>query len=83
MSGLVPSRPRLLQPEMGAGAATRLTFPGREGTRYEILAAPDPTLPLANWMVLGAASSVGPGLLEFIDQDASRHAKRFYRVRSQ
>ncbi|HSU54204.1 MAG TPA: multicopper oxidase domain-containing protein [Candidatus Dormibacteraeota bacterium] len=54
---------------------------GTPGATYSILFSTNVTAPLSNWVVLGTASQVVPGLWQFSDTKASDPA-RFYRVRS-
>jgi hypothetical protein len=45
------------------------------------LAATNPTVPLADWSVLGGVTEVSPGQFQFTDADAANLARRFYGVR--
>lgn len=65
-----------------AGGSFQLSFTNTAGTHFTVLASGDPTLPLSNWTVLGAATEAPPGTFQFTDPNAASNAPRFYRVRS-
>ena len=54
---------------------------GTPGATYSILFSTNLTAPLSNWVVIGTASQVVPGLWQFTDTKATDPV-RFYRVRS-
>ena len=59
-----------------------LAFTNIAGTHFSVLMSFDPTLPLGNWTVLGAATEGPPGSFQFTDLNAAGNIQRFYRVRS-
>jgi GH25 family lysozyme M1 (1,4-beta-N-acetylmuramidase) len=65
-----------------SGGAFHLSFTNVAGTHFTVVAATDPSLPLANWTTLGAASEGPPGFFQFTDPGMASNARRFYRVRS-
>jgi hypothetical protein len=49
------------------------------GASLTVLSAPDPSLPLSAWTVLGPIPEIAPGLFQFID--ATSLPQRYYQVR--
>ena len=64
------------------GGAIQFSFINVPGASFTILAASDPSLPLANWTVLGPATEISSGRFQFTDSQAGVNPRRFYRVRS-
>ena len=64
------------------GGALLLGFTNNPGTHFSVLATADPSLPLSNWTMLGAATEGPPGSFQFTDVNAAGTSQRFYRVRS-
>ena len=65
-----------------AGGTVSLSFTNTPGTHFSVLAADDPSVPMNNWTVLGAATEGPAGSFQFTDQTAGGNSQRFYRVRS-
>jgi hypothetical protein len=70
------ARPRLSSIEVLPDQTTKLRIEGSVGVRYAIEGSAD----LRSWMILDAPRSTN-GVLEFMDAEASRLERRFYRVR--
>ena len=83
-SFLIPPSPTapMIQAPMFTGGAFQLTFTSTPGARFTVLAAPDPILPLHQWMELGPAAEIAPGQFQFMDVQTTNHARRFYLLRS-
>jgi hypothetical protein len=62
--------------------AFQFSFTNSNSASFTVLAATDPSLPLASWAVLGSPTQVSPGLFQFTDLFASSLSARFYRLRS-
>jgi alpha-tubulin suppressor-like RCC1 family protein len=71
-----------------AGAQTltdgsfQFAYTNTPGAFFGVLASTNPALPLSNWVTLGDATEVSPGLFQFTDPQATNTPQRFYRVRS-
>jgi hypothetical protein len=64
-----------------SGAGTfRFTFPNPDNVAWTVLATSDISQPMANWTVLGAATSVGGGVYQFTDTTATGVPIRYYRL---
>ena len=59
-----------------SGGSFQFAFTNTPGAGFTVLAAPDPALPLNQWMALGAATEIAPWQFQFTDSagDASRAA---------
>ena len=67
---------------MPVRGAFQFDFTNAPGASFTVLAAPDPTLPIAGWTALGSATEISPGQYQFTDLQATNHPQRFYRVSS-
>ena len=69
-----------LKKEREAGGANfaQLHFHGQSSATYTI----EVSLNLAPWSAIGVAREIQPGLFEFTDTDAPKHASCYYRLRS-
>jgi hypothetical protein len=54
---------------------------GTPGATFTVLSSTNLTVPLTNWTVIGAASNISPGVLQFTDTHAT-NLTRFYLIRS-
>jgi hypothetical protein len=70
--------PMLLTPMLVDGQF-RVTVQSEPDRQFEILAAPEPTVPLEEWANLGTVTNL-TGTVEFIDVDAAS-SRRYYRAR--
>jgi DNA-binding beta-propeller fold protein YncE len=78
---VLPPSPILLGARMVAKGVFQAAFSNSDaGATFTVLCATKPSLPLAEWTVLGAASNIAPNLLQFTDPQAT-NAQRFYRLR--
>lgn len=59
-----------------------LQFTGNTNVGYSVLAATNIALPLADWTVLGPATSLSNNLFQFSDRNATNVPARFYMLRS-
>jgi len=65
----------------GSGGV-QLTFTNSPGAAFSVLATTNLSLPLANWILLGAATEVTPGSYRFTDLQSTNAPFKFYKVRS-
>jgi len=62
--------------------AAQFSFTNLPGAPFTVLAAPDVSLPLSNWTVVGSITDNPAGFFQFIDLDATNFPQRFYQMRS-
>lgn len=67
---------------MQLNGAFQFSFTNTPGTSFTVLVSANPTLPVANWAVLGSATEISPGQYQFTDFKAASYPQRFYRLRS-
>lgn len=72
------TRPRITAWERESDGSYRLRFTATSGQAYRIDGATD----LPAWVELGVARDLGNGLFEFVDANAGRMPRRFYRVKA-
>jgi hypothetical protein len=48
---------------------------------FTVVATTNLALPIAQWEVLGAPTSLGDGVYHFFDHDTANYPQRFYRLR--
>lgn len=72
----------LANPQWASGSGLRFDFTNASGLAVVVAACDDPTLPLAQWTVLGAPTSIGNNVYRFYDATSTNHPQRFYRLRS-
>ena len=72
------TRPQITAWERQADGSYRLRFTATSGQAYRIDASTD----LPSWGELGVAQDLGNGLFEFVDANAGRIPRRFYRVKA-
>ncbi len=78
----IPSIPTLIGATLSANGVFQFSFTNSDpGASFTVLSTTNLALPLTNWTVLGLASNIGPGLLQFIDTQAT-NSPRYYNVRS-
>jgi hypothetical protein len=77
----LPVVPTLIGGRIVSGGDVQLTFSGPDAQTYQVKAADDVTLPLSSWELL-AVGSFGETNAWFIDDDATNHQVRFYRIES-
>lgn len=65
-----------------ANGAFQLNFTNLPGAKFSVLGSADLSTPLTNWIVLGAAVEVSPGMFQFTDLQATNISSRFYIIRS-
>jgi len=70
-----PPPPRLIWPRVSGWNLNLCQFPGEVGTRYRVEASTD----LINWIPIESLLN-SDGILDFIDPEASRLDRRFYRI---
>ena len=63
-----------------SGSVMGLEFTGLAGQNYNVLATTNPTLPLASWTKLGAATEITSGHFQFGDNSFTNFPRRFYQV---
>jgi hypothetical protein len=66
---------------LGNGAG-RLTFSNGTPASYTVLASTNVALPTSSWTVLGAPTTLSPGVYQFTDSQSTNYPLRFYQVRS-
>jgi hypothetical protein len=66
----------------GVGNGLQFTFTNAPAADFTVLTAPNVSLALTNWTVLGEVQQVAPGQYQFTDPQAATNRARFYRVRS-
>jgi FtsP/CotA-like multicopper oxidase with cupredoxin domain/sugar lactone lactonase YvrE len=80
-SGVVPP-PILINARMVTNGVFQFGFTNANlNATFTVLSTTNLEVPLANWTVIGAASNISPGVLQFTDLNAT-NAARFYVVRS-
>ena len=57
-------------------------FSNSPDAAFSVVASYDATTPLSNWIELGPAAQISPGLFIFVDDGATNTPQRYYRVRS-
>jgi hypothetical protein len=72
------TRPRITAWERQSDGSYRLRFTATSGQAYRI----DGSTELPAWIELGVARDLGGGLFEFVDANAGRIPRRFYRVKA-
>lgn len=72
----------LVNPVQLLNGTIQFTFTNVPGVSFTVLGAPDVSLPLNNWTVLGPAVEVAPGQFQFTDPQPATTGQEFYRVRS-
>jgi DNA-binding beta-propeller fold protein YncE len=60
----------------------QLSFTGTPGASFTVLSSTNLSVPLNNWTVVGAATSVAPGQFQFTSPPATNNSQCFYVVRS-
>jgi hypothetical protein len=65
-----------------ANGTFQLSFTNTPGASFSVLGSADPTVPVADWTVLGNATEVSPGQFQFIDLEATNEALQFYMISS-
>jgi hypothetical protein len=78
--GVTP--PSLTSAQMLGNGVLQFAFTGIPGASFTILSTTNVFLPLANWMVAGAASEISSGLFQFTSPPTTNDPTRFYTVRS-
>ena len=80
----VPFAPQITGAAPTAGGQFHLQFTGPAAASYSVLCATNPSLPLASWTSLGAASTVSSGLYQFTDPTAvTNQPQCFYMLQQQ
>ena len=69
-------------PAGGGANNLQFTFTNASAADFTVLTAPNVSLALTNWTVLGEVQQVAPGQYQFTDPQAATNRARFYRVRS-
>ncbi len=64
-----------------AAGGCQFQFTGATGSSYTVLGTTNMALPPGNWLPLGTATEISPGLYQFTDGAAANQAARFYRLR--
>jgi hypothetical protein len=77
-SAVTPPAPPLLTHLSFSNGAFRFEFTNGSAQTYSVYASPN----LADWIAVGAASPVAPGLYQFTDLDATNAPQRFYQLRA-
>ena len=67
---------------MMTNRSCRFSFTNTPGAFFEVLAASNAALPLADWVGLTGLVEVSPGQFQFSDSPATSTPSRYYRVRS-
>jgi hypothetical protein len=79
---VVPNPPTLIGAQMLSNGVLQFDFTNANpGASYSVLFTTNLAVPLADWTVIGAASNISPGVLQFTDTNAT-NSTRFYAVRS-
>lgn len=75
-------RPALLGPTLLSDGAFQFAFSNNDpGASFTVLTTTNPSLPLSNWTVVGAATNTAPDVFQF-STDTTNNPQGFYRVRS-
>ncbi len=78
----VPPPIVLEQPVRLADGTFLFSFANVPGANFTVLSSSDPSVPVASWTPLGAATEVSSGQYRFIDAQATNSSRCFYRVTS-
>jgi hypothetical protein len=80
-AGVVPP-PIIINAKMLTNGVFQLGFTNANlSATFSILTTTNLTVPLTNWTVIGMASNISPGVLQFTDLNAT-NSTRFYMIRS-
>jgi len=66
-----------------SGGGFQLSFTNLPGLGFTVLGSTNLTLPVSEWIVLGAPVENPPGTYQFTDAQVTNSVTRFYRVRSE
>jgi hypothetical protein len=77
---LAAEAPHITQVSMSSNRVFALRFSGTSGFAHRVLASTNVVAPLGEWVVIGDATQVAPGLFQFTDAAATNYPQRFYRV---
>jgi hypothetical protein len=80
-SRVIPS-PRLNGASVLSNGGFQFSFNNTMDAGFTVLSATNPSLPLTNWTVVGAATNIAPGLFQFTSQKTPSDPYRFYIVRT-
>jgi hypothetical protein len=78
----VGTPPFLINPQVLGNGAFQFTFTNLPNASFTVLTTTNLSLPLADWTVAGAPSSIGPGLYQFTSQPLTNDSQRFFEVTS-
>jgi hypothetical protein len=78
---LTPDIPHITEVSLNTNRALALRFNGTSGFAHQVLAHTNVAAPLAEWVFIGNATQIGPGLFQFTDLSATNYPQRFYQVR--
>lgn len=74
--------PFLTGARMLGNGVFQFAFSNNQGVSFTVLSTTNVSLPLGNWIVVGAPTNISPGLFQFTTQPTTNNPQRFYRVRS-
>ena len=78
---LAPGAPEITQVTISSNRTFELRFSGTGGFAHQVLATTNVAAPLGQWVLIGNAMQVAPGVFQFTDPGATNYPQRFYRVR--
>jgi hypothetical protein len=80
--GTIGTPPILAGAQVTGTGAFQFSLTNIETASLTVLASTNFSLPLSNWVVVGAASNIGPGQFEFTSPPNTNDTQVFYTVRS-